>query len=153
VLGLGWCQVCQQSSLRPVRALPASPTSLGWRSTRRQLSRTPTPTTPNNRSSHSWGSNKSLVLHWPTPPVPACAANKAMQEAGITAELPPRQMSSLRHHQSSAARILIPFEQKEPDYLLWGPLRSSFASSSTPSGCLLQLKHGLDEGPRGAKSG
>jgi hypothetical protein len=32
-----------------------------------------------------------------------------------------------------------PFEQKEPDYLLWGPLRSRFASSSTPAGCLLQL--------------
>jgi hypothetical protein len=46
----------------------------------------------------------------------------------------------------------IPFEQKEPDYLLWGPLRSSFASSSTPAGCLLQLEHGLDEGARGAKS-
>jgi hypothetical protein len=26
--------------------------------------------------------------------------------------------------------LLIPFEQKGPDYLLWGPLRSSFASSS-----------------------
>ena len=48
--------------------------------------------------------------------------------------------------------VLIPFEQKEPDYLLWAPLRSSFASSSTPAGCLLQLKHGLDEGARGAKS-
>jgi hypothetical protein len=47
----------------------------------------------------------------------------------------------------------IPFEQKEPDYLLWGPLRSSFASSCTPAGCLLQPKHGLDEGARGAKSG
>jgi hypothetical protein len=47
----------------------------------------------------------------------------------------------------------IPFEQKEPDYLLWGPLRSSFASSSTPAGCLLQRIHGLDEGARGAKSG
>jgi hypothetical protein len=33
------------------------------------------------------------------------------------------------------------------------PLRSSFASSSTPAGCLLQLKHGLDEAARGAKSG
>jgi hypothetical protein len=56
--------------------------------------------------------------------------------------------------------------QKEPDYLLWlwaigsysyglrDPLRSSFASSSTPAaGCLLQLKHGLDEAARGAKSG
>jgi hypothetical protein len=40
------------------------------------------------------------------------------------------------------------------DYLLWGwgPFRSSFASSSTPAGCLLQLKHGLDEAARGAKS-
>jgi hypothetical protein len=46
----------------------------------------------------------------------------------------------------------IPFEQKEPDYLLWGCFRSSFASSSTPAGCLLQLIHGLDEGARGAKS-
>jgi hypothetical protein len=46
---------------------------------------------------------------------------------------------------------VIPFEQKEPDYLLWGPLRSSFASSSTPAGCLLQLKHGLDEGAGGAR--
>jgi hypothetical protein len=47
----------------------------------------------------------------------------------------------------------IAFEQFKPDYLLWGPLRSIFASSSTPAGCLLQLKHGLDEGARGAKSG
>jgi hypothetical protein len=46
----------------------------------------------------------------------------------------------------------IPFEQKEPDYLLWAPLRSGFASSCTPAGCLLQLKHGLDEGARGAES-
>jgi hypothetical protein len=46
----------------------------------------------------------------------------------------------------------IPFEQKETDYLLWGCFRSSFASSSTPAGCLLQLIHGLDEGARGAKS-
>jgi hypothetical protein len=47
----------------------------------------------------------------------------------------------------------IPFEQKGPDYLLWGCFRSSFASSSTPAGCLLQLiLHGLDEGARGAKS-
>jgi hypothetical protein len=49
-------------------------------------------------------------------------------------------------------RLATPFEQKEPDYLLWAPLRSSFASSSTPAGCLLQLIHGLDEGARGAKS-
>jgi hypothetical protein len=48
--------------------------------------------------------------------------------------------------------LQIPFEQKEPDYLLWGPLRSRFASSSTPAGCLLRLIHGLDEGARGAKS-
>jgi hypothetical protein len=47
----------------------------------------------------------------------------------------------------------IPFAQKEPDYLLWGPLCSSFASSSRPAGCLLQLKHGLDEAARDAKSG
>jgi hypothetical protein len=34
-------------------------------------------------------------------------------------------------------------------------LRSSFASSSTPAGCFLQLEHGhgLDEAARGAKSG
>jgi hypothetical protein len=49
-------------------------------------------------------------------------------------------------------RLQIPFEQKEPDYLIWGCFRSSFASSSTPAGCLFQLKHGLDEGARGAKS-
>jgi hypothetical protein len=47
----------------------------------------------------------------------------------------------------------IPFEQIKPDYLLWGCFRLSFASSSTPAGCLLQLKHGLDEAARGAKSG
>jgi hypothetical protein len=49
----------------------------------------------------------------------------------------------------------IPFEQINPDYLLWGCFRSSFAmhSSSTPAGCLFQLKHGLDEAARGAKSG
>jgi hypothetical protein len=46
----------------------------------------------------------------------------------------------------------IPFEQIKPDYLLWGCFRWSFASSSTPAGCLLQLIHGLDEGARGAKS-
>jgi hypothetical protein len=46
-----------------------------------------------------------------------------------------------------------PFELNKPDYLLWGALRSSFASSSTPAGCLLQLIHGLGEGARGAKSG
>jgi hypothetical protein len=46
----------------------------------------------------------------------------------------------------------IPFEQKERDYLLWGCFRSSFASSSTPAGCLLQLIHGLDEAARGAES-
>jgi hypothetical protein len=49
--------------------------------------------------------------------------------------------------------FMIAFEQFKPDYLLWGPLRSSFATSSTPAGCLLQLKHGLDEAARGAKSG
>jgi hypothetical protein len=49
-------------------------------------------------------------------------------------------------------RLSIPFEQIKPDYLLWGCFRSSFASSSTPAGCLLQLIHGLDEGARGAKS-
>jgi hypothetical protein len=41
---------------------------------------------------------------------------------------------------------LIPFEQKEPDYLLWGCFRSRFASSSTPAGCLLQLMSGLRRG-------
>jgi hypothetical protein len=50
-------------------------------------------------------------------------------------------------------QFVIPFEQIKPDFLLWGCFRSSFASSSTPAGCLLQLKHGLDEGARGAKSG
>jgi hypothetical protein len=44
------------------------------------------------------------------------------------------------------------FEQFKPEYLLWGPLRPSFASASTPAGCLLQLIHGLDEGARGAES-
>ena len=58
-----------------------------------------------------------------------------------------------RFLQKTAKPLEIPFEQKEPDYLLWAPLRSSFASSSTPAGCLLQLIHGLDEGARGAKSG
>jgi hypothetical protein len=33
-----------------------------------------------------------------------------------------------------------------------GHLRSSFASSRRPAGCLLELTHGLDEGPRDAKS-
>jgi hypothetical protein len=33
-----------------------------------------------------------------------------------------------------------PFELNKPDYLLWGCFRSSFASSSTPAGCLLQLR-------------
>jgi hypothetical protein len=53
-----------------------------------------------------------------------------------------------------------PFELNKPDYCdyllwLWGCFcfRSGFASSSTPAGCLLQLKHGLDEAARGAKSG
>jgi hypothetical protein len=48
---------------------------------------------------------------------------------------------------------LIPFEQIKPDHLLWGCFRSGFASSSTPAGCLFQLKHGLDEAARGAESG
>jgi hypothetical protein len=43
--------------------------------------------------------------------------------------------------------------KKEPDYLLWGCFRWSFASASTPAGGLLQLIHGLDEGARGAKPG
>jgi hypothetical protein len=47
---------------------------------------------------------------------------------------------------------LIAFEQFKPDYLLWGALRPSFASASTPAGCVLQLIHGLDEGARDAKS-
>jgi hypothetical protein len=47
---------------------------------------------------------------------------------------------------------LSPFELNKPDYLLWGCFCSSFASSSTPAGCLLQLKHGLDKAARGAKS-
>jgi hypothetical protein len=46
----------------------------------------------------------------------------------------------------------IPFEQIKPDYLLLGCFRWIFASASTPTGCLLQLIHGLDEGARGAKS-
>jgi hypothetical protein len=47
-----------------------------------------------------------------------------------------------------------PFELNKPDYLLaWGCFRSGFASSSTPAGSLLHLKHGLDEAARGAKSG
>jgi hypothetical protein len=49
--------------------------------------------------------------------------------------------------------LKIPFEQIKPDYLLWGCFRWSFASSSTPAGCVLQLKHGLDEAARDAKSG
>jgi hypothetical protein len=47
---------------------------------------------------------------------------------------------------------VIAFEQKERDYLLWGCFRSSFASSSTPAGCLLELIHDLDQGARSAKS-
>jgi hypothetical protein len=31
------------------------------------------------------------------------------------------------------------YEQMEPDYLLWGCFRWSFASASTPAGCLLEL--------------
>jgi hypothetical protein len=62
------------------------------------------------------------------------------------------------HHPDQAAahtvfQTQIPFEQIKPDYLLWGCFRWSFASSSTPAGCLLQLKHGLDEAARDAKSG
>jgi hypothetical protein len=56
---------------------------------------------------------------------------------------------------AGSCELEIPFEQKEPDYLLWAPLRSSFASSSTPAGCLLQLEHGhgLVEAARDAKPG
>jgi hypothetical protein len=36
----------------------------------------------------------------------------------------------------------VAFEQIKPDYLLWGCFRWSFASASTPAGCLLQLIHG-----------
>jgi hypothetical protein len=64
-----------------------------------------------------------------------------------------REGTEINTSRQPASCPLIPFEQKEPDYLLWPPLRSSFASSSTPAGCLLQLKHGLDEAARGAKSG
>ena len=41
---------------------------------------------------------------------------------------------------ASGAVMVIPFEQKEPDYLLWGCFRWGFASASTstPAGCLLQ---------------
>jgi hypothetical protein len=46
----------------------------------------------------------------------------------------------------------IPFEQIKPDYLLWGCFRSNFASSSTPAGCVLQLKHGLDHRAREAQN-
>jgi hypothetical protein len=46
----------------------------------------------------------------------------------------------------------IDFEQRKRDYLLWGCFRWSFASSSTPAGCLNISIHGLDEGARGAKS-
>jgi hypothetical protein len=49
-------------------------------------------------------------------------------------------------------RATTAFEQIKPDYLLWGCFRWSFASASTPAGCLLQLIHGLDEVARGAKS-
>jgi hypothetical protein len=52
----------------------------------------------------------------------------------------------------SVLHKMIPFEQKEPDYMLWGCFRWSFASTSTPAGCLLQLIHGLDEETRDAKS-
>jgi hypothetical protein len=61
------------------------------------------------------------------------------------------------HHRR--AGVPSPFELNKPDYLLWGCFRSSFASSTTPGGCLLQLKHGLGPGSwmrrraaRGAKS-
>jgi hypothetical protein len=73
-------------------------------------------------------------------------------EAGLGLPPPPgiRDTGDGVSQRNRGARI--PFEQKEPDYLLCPPLRSSFASSSTPAGCLLQLKHGLDEAARGAKS-
>jgi hypothetical protein len=64
-----------------------------------------------------------------------------------------RAAAQERRYITSQGPSAIPFEQKEPDYLLWGCFRSSFASSSTPAGCLLQLIHGLDEGARSAKSG
>jgi hypothetical protein len=52
----------------------------------------------------------------------------------------------------SAALRWSEYEQKEPDYLLWGCFHWSFASASTPAGRLLQLIHGLGEGAQGAKS-
>jgi hypothetical protein len=66
---------------------------------------------------------------------------------------PDSAQSALLRNTPRGLRLKIAFEQFKPDYLLWGPLRSSFASSSTPAGCLLKLKHGLDEAARGAKSG
>jgi hypothetical protein len=40
-------------------------------------------------------------------------------------------------------------EQSKPDYLIWGALRSGFASAIAPAGCLLELAHGL--GAEGAR--
>jgi hypothetical protein len=71
----------------------------------------------------------------------------------VACPVPSHSLSlSLGRKAKGAARIT--FEQKERGYylLLWGALCSSFASSSTPGGCLLQLIHGLDEGAPGAKS-
>jgi hypothetical protein len=34
------------------------------------------------------------------------------------------------------------YEQSEPDYLPWGCFRPSFASASTPAGCLNVQVHG-----------
>jgi hypothetical protein len=74
----------------------------------------------------------------------------------IKTEQQPRDFHSHHPKDSKTATktgLLIALEQKGRDYLLWGCFRSSFASSSAPAGCLLQLIHGLDEGARGAKSG
>jgi hypothetical protein len=94
---------------------------------------------------------------WSQEPEPerARAGESESEERG--AGLPERRARRARRAESGgggggATGVGIPFEQKEPDYLLWGPLCSSFASANTPAGCLLQLKHGLDEGARGAKS-
>jgi hypothetical protein len=82
----------------------------------------------------------SYVLYMPYPARRARGGDVAAVHLGMRREI--------------RGTTLIPFEQIKPDYLLWGCFRWSFASSSTPAGCLLQLVliHGLDEGARGAKS-
>jgi hypothetical protein len=77
-----------------------------------------------------WGRRRSS-----RPALPPSGSGGALGSLAPT----PRRLEAGRERAEKAEAA-----NKEPDYLLWGCFRSSFASSSTPAGCLLELTHGLD---------